>query len=160
MAEIPHSWGAYARLQERLARTTNIKTAAAMEAALNVVHRANFQPEAVTDDVLKRVADTAGRRERDHSRLRRAYGVPEQGGQCTAPNDSGSPAVQVRPQSLDEEVHASRELSRMRTIMPEPDWDLLIGIAAGASYEELAVELTTSSGALRSRVCRLRQTIA
>jgi hypothetical protein len=144
VAAIPHSWEAYARLQRRLARTTNIGAGAALEAALNVVHSANFKPEDLTDEGSERVAATAGRRERDHLRLLRSYGTADH---------------TVRSQSLDHAVHAERELFRLKTMMPERDWELLVGIAAGFSYEVLAAEIATGAASLRSRVCRLRQAI-
>jgi hypothetical protein len=159
MAAVPHSWKAYARLQRRLAKTTSIATAAALEAALNVVHSADFKPEDLTDDGLERAAATAGRRERDHLRLLRHYAAAEESGHCATRKESKGPAVDVQPQSLDDAVHASRELSRLKTMMPAPDWELLVGVGVGASYEELAVQLATRSAALRSRVCRLRQVI-
>lgn len=160
MADIPHYWEAYARLQHRLARTTCVRTAAALEAALNVVHRPDFKPEGFTHDILKGVADTAGRRERNQLQLLRRYAAPQQSGYVATPRGSEDVAIEVRPQSLDDEVHASRELVRIEAMVPEPDWELLMGVAVGASYEELAIELASSSGALRSRVCRLRQMIA
>lgn len=157
MAVIPHPWEAYGRLQERLAKTTNVKAAASMEAALNIVHRADFRPEECTQDVLKRGVDTAGRRERDQVRLlhRHAAAAPSE----LAPEDTDDASLRLQQQSLGDELDASRELVRLRSMMPAADWELLTGVAVGASYQELAFELATSPGALRSRVCRLRQTI-
>lgn len=160
MVDIPHSWEAYARLQRRLSQTTCITTAAALEAALNVVHRPDFRPEDFTDDVFKTVADTAGRRERDHLQILRRHAAPQQTSRFTMPDGSEDAAVDVWPKSLDDQVHASRELARIEAMVPAADWELLIGVAVGGSYEELAIELASSSGALRSRVCRLRQMVA
>lgn len=61
--------------------------------------------------------------------------------------------------SLDDEVHARRELARLKAMLRSPDWDLLTGVAAGATYEELAAEHLATTAALRSRVSRLRKTI-
>ena len=160
MAAIPHSWEAYARLQERLTKTTNIKKALAMEAALDVVHRADFQPAAFTDEVLKGVADTAGRRERDRVQLLCRFTASQHNRGFATNNESAGTISDAFSQSLDDQVHAASELSRLQAKMQMPDWRLLVGVATGASYEELSVELATSSGALRSRVCRLRQMIA
>ncbi len=160
MTDIPHCWEGYARFQRRLAKTTCVTTAAALEAALNVVHRADFKPKGFTDDVLKRVADTAGRRERDRLQLLRRYAASQQDGSSATPGGLEAAVTDIRPRSLDDAVHASCELSRLQTMMPAPDWELLLGVAVGASYEDLAVDLATSSCALRSRVSRLRQVIA
>jgi len=53
-----------------------------------------------------------------------------------------------------------REIDDEAAMLREPDWELLTGVAAGVSYDELAREHASSAVALRSRVCRLRDALA
>lgn len=160
MAKIPHSWGAYARLQSRLSSTDCTATAAALEEALNVVLQPDFQSESITDADLQRLAESAARRDRHRSKLVR--GVIADKASAAGAVTSAEPddvAVDAGSRSLDDEVHARRELARLKLTLREPDWELLMGVAAGVSYEVLATEHAASVAALRTRVCRLRRSI-
>lgn len=161
MAEIPHSWATYERLQSKLASTDCITAAAALEEALNVVLQPDFRPEAIADADLQRLAESAARRERHRASLVRDV-IAERiaAAAAAAPSEeSGDVEFDAGPRSLDDEVHARRELARLKSMLREPDWELLTGVAAGLSYEELAAEHAVSPAALRSRVCRLRRAI-
>lgn len=156
MADIPHSWEAYARLQRRLSSTNCITIAAALEEALNVVNQPDFRPERVTQTELLRGAATAARQDRHRARLRqRAKAEALSDVATTHDKDEGEESTGAR--SLDDAIHARRELTRLAATLREPDWDLLIGAAAGVSYDELAARNGSTPSALRSRVCRLRQ---
>ena len=72
-------------------------------------------------------------------------------------DDEGEMSIGAR--CLDDAIHARRELARLAATLREPDWELLTGVAAGLSYDELAHQHASTSAALRSRVCRLRQAI-
>lgn len=156
MAEISRSWEAYASLQHKLSSTDHITTAASLEDALNVVLEPDFRPESITDAYLQRVAESAARRDRHRVCLVRGA-IADKSAAAEAEIDDGEADVRLR--SLDDEVHARRELARLKATLREPDWELLTGVAAGVSYEELAAEQAVSSAALRSRVCRLRRAI-
>lgn len=61
MAEIPHSWCAYARLQSKLSGTASITFGGALEAALNVIHQPDFSAEALAEADMLRLAANAAR---------------------------------------------------------------------------------------------------
>jgi DNA-directed RNA polymerase specialized sigma24 family protein len=156
MAAIPQSWEAFARLQRKLSVTTMTSIDAAIDSALNVVHQPGFRPETFGTPELTRIAASAARKDRHRARLRRIYRDDLLDG--AELDDEGE--VDGGAKSLDEAVHAQRELARLPTTMRECDWDLLLCVASGDSYNDLAIEFGSSSAALRSRVCRLRQTAA
>ncbi len=158
MAEIPHSWGVYARLQSKLSTTTSITFGGALEAALNAIHQPAFSVAAFAEANMLRLAANAARQERHRSALRRqaqAAALDEQTSACGS--DVGGEATGAS--SLDDQLHARRELQRIASRLPEADWDVLTGAAAGISYYELAASHASTSAALRSRVCRLRQAL-
>lgn len=158
MAEVPHSWGAYARLQSRLSATTSITFGGALEAALNVIHQPDFSVEALADADLLRLAANAARQDRHRTALRRqaqTAALDEE----TAARGSDDGGVSTGASSLDDQLHARRELQRIASRLPDDDWDLLTGAAAGISYGELAASLASTSAALRSRTCRLRRAL-
>ena len=156
MAENPHSWGAYARLQAKLSTTTSITFGGALEAALNVIHQPDFGVEEIVEADMLRLAANAARQERRRSALRRqaqAAALDEE----TAARGSDDGSESTGASSLDDQLHARRELQRIASRLSDTDWDLLTGTAAGISYYDLAVFHASTPAALRSRVCRLRQ---
>ena len=158
MADIPQLWESFARLQRKLSVTNCITIGAALEEALNVVHQPDFRPESANDTGLLRIAATAARQARHRALLRRRAQAEMLGDAAAAHTDDGG-EIGFGARSLDDAIHARRELARLATILREPDWDLLTGVAAGETYDELALQHASTSAALRSRVCRLRQAI-
>jgi hypothetical protein len=160
MAEVPQSWRAYAQFQNTFSSTNCITSAAALEEALNVVLEPDFRPESVDEADMQRLAESAARRDRHRAVLVRGVVATQLATASAAVLlESGEFEIDAGPRSLDDEVHARRQLAKLRSILREPDWDLLTGVAAGISYEELAAEHAVSAVALRSRVCRLRRAI-
>ncbi|MCR1770717.1 hypothetical protein [Burkholderia glumae] len=159
MAYIPPSWEAYERLQRKLSSTNCAAQAAALEEALNVILQPDFVPGAVDEPEFLRVAASAARQDRHRAALLRRVHAVAAGQRLPNTSDdkqeSGSGAS-----SLDDEVHARKELARLAAMLREPDWELLTSVAAGVSYGELAREHASSAAALRSRVCRLRDALA
>ncbi len=158
MAEIPHPWGAYVRLQSKLSTTTSIIYAGSLEAALNVIHQSDFSTEELSEDDMLRLAANAARQERHRSKLRRqaqAAALEEE----TAARGNDDDGVSTGAPSLDDQLHARLELRRICSRLPDDDWDLLTAAAAGVPYNELAVSHASTSTALRSRVCRLRRAL-
>ncbi|WP_124758890.1 hypothetical protein [Burkholderia stagnalis] len=159
MAYIPPSWEAYERLQRKLSSTNCAAQAVALEEALNVILQPDFVPGAVDEPEFLRVAASAARQDRHRAALLRRVHAVGVGQRLPNTSDnkqqSGSGAS-----SLDDEVHARKELARLAAMLREPDWELLTGVAAGVSYGELAREHASSAAALRSRVCRLRDALA
>ena len=157
MTDIPHPWGSYARLQRKLFTTNCITISAALEEALNVVHQPDFRPETTTESDLFRMTTNAARQGRHRASLLRRARVEALGDAIVSESDDGEIGIGAR--SLDDVIHARRELTRLAMMLCEPDWELLNDVAAGISYDELAFLHASTSAALRSRVCRLRQTI-
>ncbi|MGR0116367.1 hypothetical protein [Ralstonia pseudosolanacearum] len=158
MTEIPYEWAAYARLQSKLAASRSIVIARALEEALNVVHQTEFRPEAVAEADLHRLAANAARQERHRGALRRqvqALALDE----ATAARQIDDGDTSTGASSLDDAYHARRELQRLSGCLAEDDWSLLLDVAAGIPYGELAAQRSSTPVALRSRVCRLRQVI-
>lgn len=158
MAEIPHSWGAYARLQSKLSSTTSIAFGGALEVALNVIHQPDFRAKSLTEADMHRLAANAARQERHRDVLRRqaqAAALDDETAVCG--NDGGVESTAAS--SLEDQLHARRELRYIASQLLADDWDLLTGVVAGISYNELAALHASTSPALRSRVSRLRQTL-
>lgn len=158
MAEFPHAWGAYARLQTKLSLTTSIIAGGALEAALNVIHQPDFNVEALADADLLRRAANAARQERHRSALRWQAQVAALDEETAARSKDGG-GESTGASSLDDQLHARRELQRIESRLSEEDWDLLTDAAAGVSYDELVASHASTSAALRSRVCRLRRAL-
>jgi hypothetical protein len=161
MAYIPPSWEAYGRLQRKLSSTNCAAHAAALEEGLNVILQPDFVPGTVEEADFLRVAASAARQDRHRAMLRRRAqaAVPDT---CPASSKMGDdePDADTLGSALDDAMHARKELARLAATLREPDWELLTGVAAGVSYEELAREHASSAAALRSRVCRLRDALA
>lgn len=158
MAEIPQSWGAYARLQSKLSATTSATIGGALEEALNIIHQPNFSADTLAEADMLRLASNSARQERRRSVLRRQVQVCALS-EGTAARGNDDVAVSSGASSLDDALHACRELQRIAERLPADDLELLTGVAAGVTYEELAVQHSSTSAALRSRVCRLRQAL-
>ncbi len=164
MADISQSWGAFARLQHKLSKTTRVEHAAGLEVALNVILGPAYSIEAATEADFLRVAESAKRRERNRALLRRRYPGDLPTGAPTVEAGSGDDVrhggLAPHGWSLDDNVHAQREFARLASQLAEGDLALLIGVAAGMSYEELALQHHASCSALRTRVTRLRHALA
>lgn len=156
MAKIPPEWSAYARLQSKLAKTTSTTVGSALEEALNVIHQPDFSIGALSETDMLRMVANAARQERHRSALlRKAYsGELDEAIAARGIDDRG---MSTGASSLDDQLHARRELQRVAERLPDDDWNLLVEVAAGVPYEELAESHSSTSAALRSRVCRLRR---
>jgi hypothetical protein len=155
MAAIPHPWGAYAHLQNQLSETRSVPYGGALEAALNIIHQLDFTADQASEATLSRLAENAARQDRHRSALLRV----EQAGALEAAaaargNDAGD--VYSGAYSLDDAVHARRELQKIANYLPDDDWSLLVDASTGEQYPVLAVRHASTAAALRSRVCRIR----
>jgi hypothetical protein len=145
MAELPHLWRAYARIQQQLSGCTTLGHRAwGLEAALDVL----VSPEAgSSESELSRKIATAERRHRHRrARLRRYAGDV---------HEEASPREWIA-----DALDAEQILQRIRSVVTNVDWSALSGIAEGDSYAELAEVLETSSGALRVRIARVRRQVS
>lgn len=160
MAYIPPSWEAYERLQRKLSSTSSIAHAAALEEALNVILQPDFVPGAVDEEDFSRVAASAARQERHRATLRARARHSADANLAIASFDDDTCEIGLRPSCIEDALHARKQLARLAAMLREPDWELLMGVAVGTTYNELAQEQAASATALRSRVCRLRELIA
>lgn len=128
-------WEAYARLQKELDNTRVLDTrTSALEATLNRL----ADPTYPVDDVDRSVR--SGRRQARHrARLLRAHSS------ITYSNRDPSGAVDAREM-----------LYRLRARVTVRNWALLVAVAQGHQYDDLAGREGVSPSALRARVCRLR----
>ena len=142
MAELPHPWRAYVRIQQQLSGCTTLGHHAwGLEAALNAL----VGPEVVcSESELSRAIATAERRHRHRCAQLRRY--------------AGDVHEEVSPPDLiPDSLNAEQILQRIRSVITDVDWSAVRAIAEGGSYADLAKALETSSGALRVRIARARR---
>ena len=141
MCELPHPWGAYARLQEELAHRSRVDSRAwGLESGLNAPLTQSFLP--VED--IDRTVQSASRKERHRAQLRQVY-----------PTTHALP-----PADPESSVDARRRLRRVQAQVTRGEWVLLRAIGEGHEYKDIAEVLNASPGALRARVLRLRRVLA
>ena len=143
MAEIPHPWRAYARLQQQAKQSRRADARSwALEAGLD--HLLEDPDRADEGDAgVARAVSTARRREvhRDGT-LRRVA------------------AEWYAPSHPETAVHARLTLEAIRSRLAGPDWDMLCDIGAGRSYDEIAAVRGGTPGGSRVRILRLRRGLA
>jgi DNA-directed RNA polymerase specialized sigma24 family protein len=139
MAELPHPWDAYRRLQDELHLTNAVTTESwGLEAALDGIAAAVENGEAITTDDVRLFRETASRRERRHLVL------------------IGKLAPLVSAASQAEGPLAAVALAKVKASLPAREWQLLSDVGAGWSYAEIARREGRRAGALRVRVQRMR----
>lgn len=135
------AWSLYRDLQQKLQNRDVVDHQTwGMEAALDRILAQLQSDTEPTSSALDTCRSTAGWNERNRARIRRKY--------CrdlvTAPADPS-------------EVAAARlTLSEIHDRIDGPEWLLLVAVAAGFSYAEVAARLGSSEGCIRTRVSRLR----
>jgi DNA-binding NarL/FixJ family response regulator len=139
MPDLPEQWGAYARLQERLARRQQVDDYTwGLETGLNRLLDADL----ITPEYIDRAVQSESRKERYQKQLRRAYLVVEESAESSA-----------------DAMDARRCLHQVRKSVTAEDWSLLSAIGEGYEYKEIAAVKRTAAGTLRARVLRLRRSI-
>jgi hypothetical protein len=153
----PQSWAAYARLQKKLQNTTDIEHAASLERALCLILEPDYSVVTTSEADFIRTAASAGRQERHRAQLRRIHAehIPV-GLQNEGQVEPGEAQSAI---SLEQEVHARRELRRLAATIGSEDWTLLLGVAIGMTYDELSDKHGAPAGTLRTRVARLRRAL-
>ena len=140
MLEVPHPWGAYARLQGELAHRTSVDSRSwGLEAGLD--HTLTQSVHDAGD--IERAVQSASRKERNRSRLLRIY----------------PPAFSGLGADVAASVDARRRLRRIRATVTPEEWVLLRAVGEGFEYRDMADRLKVNPGALRARVLRLRRVI-
>ncbi|MEA2755607.1 MAG: hypothetical protein QOJ54_1896 [Aliidongia sp.] len=142
MADLPHPWDLYARLQSSLWHERRVDdrswgNEAGMTHILN--SPAGCPP---TQHEVKRVVATTRRRERYRDSRR-----------TPMPEDVATPHPECG-------LHARHELATIQSNLDDRDWKLLTAAAIGFDYKEISRTRSTPQGALRVRVSRLRRELA
>jgi hypothetical protein len=139
MADLPHPWGDYARLQAKLVHRQQVDDRSwGLEAGLGrLLAEPNQRP---TEEAVDRAVRSENRRERHRAQLRRVHLAIED---CMADPEGAAAARQALRAA---QVQVSHE-----------DWALLCAVGEGRDYGELAAGRGVSAGYLRVRVLRLRR---
>ena len=142
MADLPHPWGVYARLQNELRRNPEVGNhSCGIEAGMDfILESASRAPP--TEDEVNQVIATSRRRERHRASRREPL-----------PDDVAS----AHPVSA---LIARSELAAIRRKFGDHNWSLLTAVGIGSSYKEISVATSASQGALRVKVRRLRLLLA
>lgn len=135
--ELPQSWDAYARVQDKLDRCD-----AADDYAWGLEATLNRLLDGLPPEETARSVSSEGRKERHRARLRRVY--------LTGHYTSDDPESALRVRDI---------LRTIVTLVSAADWALLRSLAEGYEYNEVAAARRTTSGALRTRVSRLRRSL-
>jgi hypothetical protein len=141
MADLPHPWGIYARLQSNLRNNHQVGDRSwGTEAAMNFVLES--ASDAPSDHDVRLVVATGRRRERH--RIARREPLSED-------------FATAHP---DDALEARSELAVIRRRIGKANWDLLSAVGAGSSYKEISAAMAIPQGVARVRVVRLRVQLA
>lgn len=157
MAAIPLDWRVFARMQEKASSTRSILASDAFDEALNIAHQLDFQPNLLTDEDMERRAANAARQGRHRKGLLHDLFLLRSDGGSRLDESGHQERIADGPTSLDDAIIARDQLWRLAHGMPTGDWKLLTDVADGNTYDQLANDHRTTSSALRTRVCRLRE---
>lgn len=142
MENIPEEWAEYARIQRKLAAREQLDdTSWGLEHALDQVIKAKCSEQAVDSVQLQKDIESRARRERDRAASLRA-----------------SPTELACISSFQSQLEARSAITHLQ--IKSPEYELLIAIGAGWSYDEAADVFGKSPAALRQRVLRARKAFA
>lgn len=144
MADLPHPWDTYARLQSDLLCGRQITDQSwGTEAAMNRVLASLQDNKPPEPDEIARAAASERRRERHRAHLRLVH----------LSGDDVSP----HPEDA---LAARHELHVVQSRVSERDWSVLCQVAAGYDYADLSSVNGGTPGNWRVRVLRLRRRLA
>jgi len=146
MMKLPPHWQDYARIQREADRPrTNSRYWAIDEAADAVLDWITEPPgsAAANDAIIRNLFSNRAQKYRRRAQILHHQLTPLAAGTAVP--------------SVSQQVEAMAELDRMRGTVSEADWDLLVAIAEGETYADLAECLGETVGALKMRVLRLRK---
>lgn len=142
MADSPHPWAIYARLQNILRREYQVGDRSwGTEAGMDYVLESNLGDSPTERDV-DRVIATARRRER-HRGARRDLLIDD-----------------IATAHPDVALTARRELAAIRREVGDANWALLAAVGSGSDYKEISNALSVPPGTIRVKVLRLRASLA
>jgi hypothetical protein len=142
MADFPHPWAIYARLQDNLRREYQVGDRSwGTEAGMDHILEAAIGAPPAEDDVNKVIA--TGRRRERHRGARRDPLLED----IATANPEGA-------------LFARSELAAIRRKVEDRNWELLMGVGMGSDYREISIAVSVPAGAVRVRVLRLRASLA
>jgi hypothetical protein len=142
MADLPHPWGMYARLQTNLRRDYRIGDRSwGTEAGMDHILISAFGAQP-TEDEVNQVIATSRRRER------------HRGSRCEPLLEDIATA---HPEGA---LTARRELAAIRCKVGDRNWELLTAVGIGSDYKEISIAVSAPVGAVRVKVLRLRASLA
>ena len=142
MADLPHPWGMYARLQNDLRRNHQIGDRSwGTESGMEYILKSAFVAAPTEHEVDQVIANS---RRRERHRGSRREPLPED--IATAHPDSA--------------LTARHELAAIRRKVGDRDWTLLAAVGTGSNYKEISIAMAIPPGAIRVKVLRLRASLA
>jgi hypothetical protein len=136
-------WNHYACLRDELDQPNVNDRSWGIEAALNRIAAGEFTNPATIDADIERTIANEQRRERHRAALRRRHLTPDQ--------------ANPHPET---HLVARAELRSAKRKTTPTKWGLLVAVAEGHDYADLAATNGSTAGALRAKVFRLRREIA
>ncbi|HEV7879262.1 hypothetical protein [Bradyrhizobium sp.] len=141
MADLPHPWAIYARLQNSLSNNNQVGDRSwGTEAAMNFV--LTSASDALSEHDVEKIVATGRRRER-HRIARREPLIED--------------FPTVHPEAA---LMARSELAAIRRKVGVGNWDLLAAVGAGSSYNEISAAMAVPQGLARVKIMRLRTQLA
>lgn len=143
--DLPHPWGEYARLQARSSRNFKIDSFSwGVEEEMNLFLDAPSTYTPVDARRANRLRATVARRERFRASLRKAHEAE----------------LAPEPHDPTRQYEARESLELLEAAVTVPQWALIMSVAKGYEYTEIALKQSISIGAARAQMCRLRQQFA
>jgi hypothetical protein len=141
MADLPHPWDLYVRLQRDSLRCHRVSNYSwGMEAAMGRILTSLENDKPAAPDEISRAAASERRLERDRAHLRLVH--------------FGGSEISDHPEVC---LAARQELRAAESKVSTKDWSILCQLAAGHNYAELAIANGGTPGSLRIRVLRCRE---
>lgn len=142
MAELPHHWAMYARLQENLLRNHRVDARSwAIESGMD--HILETVSDATPTQIeLDRVIATSARRERHR---------------CSRREPMLDDIASTHPEDA---LMARSDLMAVRRRVGEHNWELLTAVGMGTAYDEIAAAASRPASTVRVKVQRLRASLA
>lgn len=139
--DLPLQWGDYAHIQAKLNRLNRVDCYAwGLEAAMDKAIDAAQKLQLETPQAIQQTAETAARKERQRSSLRRIHQME----------------IVTPSASLIRQLEARDALRALQLRLSRLDWALLYSVAQGHSAAEVSSKLELTPANVRVRASRLR----
>ena len=142
MADLPHPWGIYARLQKNLRCEYRVGDRSwGTEAGMDHILESAFSLPP-TEDEVNQVIAASRRRDRHRNSSRESF------------------LEDISTAHPEGALSARSELAAIRRKVGDHNWDILAALAMGSSYQEVTTTTSLSVVATRVKVLRLRALLA